>query len=337
MADFGENLRREREMRGITLQEISDTTKISVRFLEALETEEFPKLPGGIFTRSFIRAYANYLGLDQEQVIAEYQLAAPHKDEEDFSRLGVNHTAKKKSRIPILPWVIAIILLGGGYFTFRYAHRAAEEPLSFSNPAPDTATASEVPSSTSTSQPVTSPASTTSSPATTSPSTLAEPATNSGNAGGASAQPQAGEGVTTTLPGSDVKMASATTAGLGVAQSSAVVTPSSPLAPTPPAPSPNQNSATAAPPATPGELVLQVAATQPAWVAVDADGKTVLERTLNPNEVRTLVAKNYFDVTTGNALGTVLTLNGVTLKPLGRYGEVKTIHLTQNDLKNPTP
>ncbi|MGH9440540.1 MAG: helix-turn-helix domain-containing protein, partial [Terriglobia bacterium] len=137
MAGFGENLRREREMRGISLQEISDTTKVSVRFLQALEAEDFAKLPGGIFIRSFIRAYANYLGLDAEQVIAEYHLVAPTPAEENFSRLGVTGTSSnRRSRAPILPWVIAVILLGAGYGIFRYSHRSAETPVSFGNPPP---------------------------------------------------------------------------------------------------------------------------------------------------------------------------------------------------------
>ena len=82
---------------------------------------------------------------------------------------------------------------------------------------------------------------------------------------------------------------------------------------------------------------MQVAATERAWVAVDADGKTTLQRVLDPNEVETLKAKESFDVTTGNAQGIILTLNGETLKPLGRRGEVKSIHLTRSDLKNPAP
>ncbi|MGH9326307.1 MAG: RodZ domain-containing protein [Terriglobia bacterium] len=318
MADFGENLRREREMRSITLQEISETTKISVRFLEALEADEFSKLPGGIFTRSFIRAYANYIGLDPEQVMAEYELAAPRKEEDDFSRLGVNHSGKKKGRIPVLPWVIAIVLLGGGYFTFRYAHRSAEEPITFANPTP-AATGASAGTSPASPNPST-PLSPSSAPAATAPNFSAEPAGNQ--------NPSPAEGSQPTLPRSDVKMASATTTAAGVTPTSA----SSTLAALE-----TQNPAAPTAPAARGELVLQVAATQPSWVAVNADGKTVLERTLDPGDVRTLAAKTYFDVTTGNALGTVLTLNGVTLKPLGRYGEVKTIHLTQNDLKNSTP
>ena len=82
---------------------------------------------------------------------------------------------------------------------------------------------------------------------------------------------------------------------------------------------------------------MQVAATERAWVAVDVDGKTVLQRVLNPSEIQTLKAKESFDVTTGNAQGIILTLNGETLKPLGRRGEVKSLHLTQNDLRKTFP
>jgi tetratricopeptide (TPR) repeat protein len=84
-------------------------------------------------------------------------------------------------------------------------------------------------------------------------------------------------------------------------------------------------------------LVLQVAANERAFVAVHVDGKTALQQVLNPGEIHTLKAKESFDVTTGNAQGIVLTLNGETLKPLGRRGEVKSVHLTANDLKKTSP
>jgi hypothetical protein len=85
------------------------------------------------------------------------------------------------------------------------------------------------------------------------------------------------------------------------------------------------------------DLELQVAATERAWVAVEADGKTVLQKVLNPNEVQNLKAQESFRVVTGNAQGVILTLNGETLKPLGRRGEVKSIRLTRDDLKNTAP
>jgi cytoskeleton protein RodZ len=72
MGSFGEKMQREREMRSITLDEISESTKISARMLRALEEEEFEKLPGGIFNKGFVRAYARYLGLNEEQAVADY-------------------------------------------------------------------------------------------------------------------------------------------------------------------------------------------------------------------------------------------------------------------------
>ncbi len=72
MASFGDNLRRERELRGITLREIAEATKISVRFLQALEQDKIDVLPGGLFPRAFVRQYARYLGLDTEKLVAEY-------------------------------------------------------------------------------------------------------------------------------------------------------------------------------------------------------------------------------------------------------------------------
>ena len=84
-------------------------------------------------------------------------------------------------------------------------------------------------------------------------------------------------------------------------------------------------------------LTLQVAATDQVWVAVDADGKTALQRVLKPNDIQTFKARNSFDVIAGNAEGVILTLNGETLRPLGRRGEVKRIHITRDDLKNLAP
>jgi cytoskeletal protein RodZ len=77
MGAFGEKLRREREMRDVTLSEISESTKISKRSLQALEDEDFDLLPGGVFNRGFVRAYARYLGIDEEQAVADYVSASP--------------------------------------------------------------------------------------------------------------------------------------------------------------------------------------------------------------------------------------------------------------------
>ena len=75
MASFGERLKREREMRGVSLEEIAESTKIGKRHLQALETEDFDQLPGGIFNKGFVRAYSKYLGLDEDQAVTDFLAA----------------------------------------------------------------------------------------------------------------------------------------------------------------------------------------------------------------------------------------------------------------------
>jgi cytoskeletal protein RodZ len=72
MPTLGEELRHKREQRGISLAEISEATRIGTRFLKAIETDNFSILPGGIFTRSFIRAYARHVGMNEDEAIALY-------------------------------------------------------------------------------------------------------------------------------------------------------------------------------------------------------------------------------------------------------------------------
>ena len=72
MASFGEVLRRERELRQITLREISEATKINLRYLEALERDDFRHLPGGVFNKGFVRAFAQHIGVDAETMVDAY-------------------------------------------------------------------------------------------------------------------------------------------------------------------------------------------------------------------------------------------------------------------------
>jgi transcriptional regulator with XRE-family HTH domain len=78
-APFGEHLKREREMRGVSLEEISAATRISTRFLEALENDHWDQLPGGVFNRGFIRSVARFLGLDEDSLVAEYALETKNR------------------------------------------------------------------------------------------------------------------------------------------------------------------------------------------------------------------------------------------------------------------
>ncbi|MCH6553913.1 MAG: DUF4115 domain-containing protein [Acidobacteria bacterium] len=81
MGSFGENLRRERELRGITLVELSNATRINRKHLVALEDDQFHQLPGGVFNRGFVRAIASYMKLDEHHWIGEYARAAGEEAE----------------------------------------------------------------------------------------------------------------------------------------------------------------------------------------------------------------------------------------------------------------
>lgn len=73
MESFGAYLRRERELRGISLREVAQTTKISLRALEALEGDRFEELGGDVFVRGFLRNYARYMGLSADEIVLRYE------------------------------------------------------------------------------------------------------------------------------------------------------------------------------------------------------------------------------------------------------------------------
>jgi cytoskeletal protein RodZ len=72
MSSFGETLKRERELRQISLREIAEATKINLRYLDALERNDFRHLPGGVFNKGFVRAYAQFIGIDPEAMATAY-------------------------------------------------------------------------------------------------------------------------------------------------------------------------------------------------------------------------------------------------------------------------
>src|SRR6266849_3244649 len=73
---FGQKMHQARETRNITLEQISVSTKIGIRMLQALAEDKFNQLPGGIFNKGFVRAYSRFLGLDEDQTVADYLQAS---------------------------------------------------------------------------------------------------------------------------------------------------------------------------------------------------------------------------------------------------------------------
>jgi cytoskeleton protein RodZ len=138
MGSFGERLQREREMRGITLEEIADSTKIGTRSLRALEQEAFDKLPGGIFNKGFVRAYARYLGIDEEQAVTDFLAAAGEPEQPLPSPAPTERVTSYRSGSRGWVVVLALVALAaGGYATWKlnlwpfagYAARQSAPPV----------------------------------------------------------------------------------------------------------------------------------------------------------------------------------------------------------------
>jgi len=156
MSDFGGKLRLARERRGISLRQMAASTKISVAALEALERNDISKLPGGIFSRGFVRAYAVEVGLEPDETVREFldrfqgppattghvAIAIP-EEESQFESQQRTASVLLKLVLVSVP-IIALIL----YFTLRSrpAEPVRSSPAAGAQPAPiETAPASPTP------------------------------------------------------------------------------------------------------------------------------------------------------------------------------------------------
>lgn len=119
---FGEHLKREREMRGVSLEEIAAATRISTRFLEAIENERWEQLPGGVFNRGFIRSIARFLGLDEDSLVAEYALGVKDSTETRVATAPASEMPRNwRPAVAAIVVIVAIILaIVAGLFAYRH-------------------------------------------------------------------------------------------------------------------------------------------------------------------------------------------------------------------------
>jgi len=126
--DFGLKMRRLREERGVSLRQIADATKISIGALEALERNDISRLPGGIFSRAFVRSYAIEVGLDPEQTVRDFMVQFPHDSVTAGSphapqpSFDINEPTRRSSRVTVAA-VVALSLLIGVILFFTLAAR----------------------------------------------------------------------------------------------------------------------------------------------------------------------------------------------------------------------
>jgi len=138
-ASFGEQLRLAREARGISLREISEQTRISMRYLEAIEANDFKRLPGGIFNRSFVRAYAKYIGFDEKEAVESYARAMREQGEAPDEAPSISHrpqvyTDGGSTRSPLVTLLLTILILSilslGVYAALHWYQRREAAPVS---------------------------------------------------------------------------------------------------------------------------------------------------------------------------------------------------------------
>jgi cytoskeleton protein RodZ len=316
MTAVGETLRRERLRRNLDLEQISRELKITPKMLEAIEDEHFDRLPGQVFAKSFVKQYARYLGLDDEELAAEVQRTlqpAPtityhaEKPRDTAASIPLPRVEKWQavgdsrfnwsSPLASLALVVLVMMGCAGVYSFWQRTR---RPV----PAHDTTAAAKTPPAAVAQQPPPPVAPPVQAPAGPSP---ADSASEQPQPSAAQPQPQAAAAA----PPSN----SDAPAENPVAAKPALEKPVT--APTPSAPS-NPNA----------PVRVELVAAEPVWVLARTDGKYLFSGTLDPNQPRTIEANSNVTLRIGNAGGVNVTLNGKRLGPLGPKGQVRTVQLT---------
>ena len=157
-ASLGAQLRAAREAQGVSLRHVSEQTRIQMRYLEAIETDNFQQLPGGIFNRSFVKAYARQVNFSEDEAIEAYnrmarEQGAPLDEEMPTSYQPHVYTNGDSTRSPWINILLAVFILGiisiGAYaLQHWYTRTATETPAPVVNSAPANTVAPAQPSPT---------------------------------------------------------------------------------------------------------------------------------------------------------------------------------------------
>jgi len=311
VGSFGERLQRERANRKVSLEEIATATKIGTRNLRALETEDFDDLPGGIFNRGFVRSYARYLGLDEEQTVAEYLAAdgSRHDGSLPFTSADI-----ERSPINVAAWtrvaLFVIVLAGAAYAAVAYsdeitglwkrllALRHITVKVSEAvDPAPAPARAVPPPppefAAVSDTAATITPVSMTLTQSPTDPRPTQSPAQER------SMEPDP----KLALPRSEERLPTPARTGMS------------------------------ANPTTSEQFTVHVRARQDAWLSINADGRKLMEGTLSAAGERSFRAAHNLVFVTGNAGGVEISFNGKLLPTVGGERQPKKLLFTEEGLQ----
>lgn len=141
MGKIGEALRKAREEKGITLRQAEEATKIRLKYLEALEREDFSQIPGRVYAIGFLRNYARYLGLDWQTLVEELKAALPPEEEEEY-KISPSPSEESQDRPKKGLWrwftvLLVLLLLWGLNQLYNRARPTLDTNLLPSPPAAD--------------------------------------------------------------------------------------------------------------------------------------------------------------------------------------------------------
>jgi len=293
----GEILRRERVKRKLNLDQISRELKISPRFLEAIEDEEFDKLPGGVFARAFVRQYGSLLGLNGDELAAQLQqvleppaavpVEQPHLVKgglapiqvprmEEWQSVG-DHRFRWSGSLSAAIMVVVVMLVCSGVYAWLQRPR---NPVSAHNNPPPAASATPA-----TVRPAAAPESVATA---TTPPVVTPPEKKEGTPTAATTATEA----PATPPGPVVKE----------------------MAPAQPNPD--------------ATVHVAITADEPVWILARSDGKFIFTGTLEPHQTRTVEGVRNVVLRLGNAGGVTILLNGKPIGALGPKGHPRTVQFT---------
>jgi cytoskeleton protein RodZ len=308
MTPVGENLRRERLKRNLELEEISRELKISMRFLQAIENDQYDKLPGGVFAKSFARQYARLLGLNEEdiagqvqQVVGPVEVPQPVETPKPmaFSSIHVPKVDEWQTvgdkRFHWSGWLSAVVLVAVMLVcsaVYAWLQRPKATVTAHANPpaasVPQQAASQAVP-------PAPLPGVATGTPS----GVAAPPSTPAVEPAAAPPQP---------VPSQPVEQR--------------------PLDQKPAEPKPASAAAQTAPVNPQTTVHVEINADEAVWVLARADGKYAFSATMDPHTTRNVDGVKEVMVRLGNAGGVTISLNGKPIGPAGPKGQVRTIQFT---------
>jgi len=343
MSSIGAYLRGLREQHGMSVDELSRATRVLHHYLEALEADNMSGLPAPVFTKGFIRAYCQAVGVPPDEALRLYDQRPERRpepprvpivaarpivvtpDPDDYAPIVTQAVVtpqaeprEARSRGTLLVSFILLVVLGAAFFAVTMTLQSGREGDGESGqraalPAPPPP-AEEVPAA---------------SPGTMSAMESPAPAptmTPQSSAAAQSAKPPVSQNVGVSLPAPSSLPASAVpVAPVAPHASAAPQTPSMASVPaTVPAASPVRAPANHAArnPATPYRLIART--TETTWMRVRTEDGRTSEETIPANEIREWISNGPFIITIGNAGGVSLELNGRPIPRLGDSGSVVT-------------